>query len=114
MCLSTGKCLVVILIFYNLIWEQEYPLFIHYALMVKTTKIIAYHEFGECICKIVIGVYLPHLHNIVRNMIPKKMVARLKRLFFRVIPGLVKFNTTIRLSTNIGVGLQILILINIR
>ena len=59
----------------------------NYALMVKTTKRIAYHEFGECICKIVFGVYLPHLHNIVRNMIPKKMVARLKGLFSRFYQG---------------------------
>ena len=51
-------------------------------------------------------VYIPHLQKIVINMIPNKMVAKRKGLFFRVIPGLVTFNTTLMLSKNIDVGLQ--------
>ena len=37
-------------------------------------KIIARQVFCECVCKIVSGVYLPHLHKIVGNMLPNKMV----------------------------------------
>ena len=50
-------------------------------------------------------VYIPHLQKIVINMIPNKTVAKRKGLLFRVIQGLVKFNTTIILSKNIDLGL---------
>ena len=39
-------------------------------------EIIAHQGFGEWVCKIVAGVYLPHLHNVVGNMLPKEMVAK--------------------------------------
>ena len=58
-------------------------------------------------------MYLPHLHNIVGNMIPKKMVDKRHGLLFRVIPVFVAFNTTLMLSTNTGVGLDTLISIGI-
>ena len=45
--------------------------------MVKPTEIISHKVFGEWVCKIVAGVYLPHLHNIVGKMLPNKMVAKL-------------------------------------
>ena len=37
-------------------------------------EIVANQGFGEWVCKIVAGVYLPHLHKIVGNMLPNKMV----------------------------------------
>ena len=39
-------------------------------------EIIAHQGFGEWVWKIVAGVYLTHFHNIVVNMIHKKMVAK--------------------------------------
>ena len=38
-------------------------------------EIIDHQGFGECVLKSFSGVYLPHLHNIVVNMLPNKMVA---------------------------------------
>ena len=43
--------------------------------MVKTTEIITYQGFGEWVCKIIFGVYLPHPQNIVGNMLTGKMLA---------------------------------------
>ena len=44
--------------------------------MVKPTEIIAHQGFGKWFCKIVSGLCLSHLHNIVGNMLPNKMVAK--------------------------------------
>ena len=44
--------------------------------MVKPIKIIYHQGFSEWVYIIVFGVYLPHLHNFVDNIIPNKMVAK--------------------------------------
>ena len=43
--------------------------------MVKSMDIIYNQVFGEWAHKIFVGVYITLLHNIVENMLPKKMVA---------------------------------------
>ena len=40
--------------------------------MVKTMEIIADQVFNEWVYKTIFGVYLPHLLNIIGNMLPKK------------------------------------------
>ena len=44
--------------------------------MLKPMEIVANQGFGEWVCKIVAGVYLPHLHKIVGNMLPNKMSSK--------------------------------------
>ena len=39
-------------------------------------EIIAHQGFGEWVCIIFAGVYLPHLHKIVSNITPLKMLAK--------------------------------------
>ena len=49
--------------------------------MVKIMEIITHQGFGEWVWKSVADAYLPHLHNILGNMLPKKMLAKLHRFF---------------------------------
>ena len=72
--LVTGPFSVVLVILYYLGLEPECYLSIHHALMVKPMEIISRQDFGEWVCKIVAGLYLPHLHNIVVNILPKTML----------------------------------------
>ena len=44
--------------------------------MVKPIEIIAHQGFDECLYIIASGVYLHHLHNIVSNILPNKMVGK--------------------------------------
>ena len=64
--------------------------------------------------KIFSVVCLPHLHNIVSNMLPNKMLSKCHGFLFRVISVLVVFNITLVLYKNIGVGLDNLIHIYLR
>ena len=75
-CLITDKCPVVLPKWCYIGWWPKCSLSIHYSLMVKSTGIIASKGFVELVCKIAAGVYLPHLHNILSNMIPNKMIAK--------------------------------------
>ena len=38
--------------------------------------IISHQGFGEWVCKIVAGVYIPHFHKKIGNMLSNKMVAK--------------------------------------
>ena len=39
-------------------------------------EIFSYQGFVEWFLKIIFGAYLPHLHNIVGNILPNKMVSK--------------------------------------
>ena len=53
--------------------------------MVKPMEIISHQGVGEWVYKIVAGVYLPPLHNIVGNSLPNKMVAKIHGFIFLVV-----------------------------
>ena len=47
-------------------------------------EIFSHQGFGEWLCKIVAGVYITHLQNIVGNMLPKKMAAKRNSFLIQV------------------------------
>ena len=77
-------------------------------------EIISHQRFGEWVCKSFAGVYLPHLHKCFDKIIPNKMVAQRHVFLFRMLPVFVAFNNKLMLLINTGMGLDTLILINLR
>ena len=76
-------------------------------------EIIAHQEFGEWVCKLFYGVYIHHIHNIVCNILPNKLVSKRHGFLFMFLPLLVAFDATLMLSTYTVVGLDTMIPINI-
>ena len=52
-------------------------------------EIIAHQGLDECFCKTFAGVYLPHLHNIVGDILSKTMVPKRHCFLVQITTGII-------------------------